>query len=118
MISVEKNRLRWTSPAAVMIRSETLCSAAAGALRCRKMHSTMMTEESTMIPKSTAPEDSRLAERPREVEEGEGEHQRQGDVDRHDERRPQVVEEHEQDRGPRAPSRRRGSRGPFRSCGG
>ena len=61
------------------------------------MFSTMITDESTMMPKSTAPIDSRLADFAAHVEHREREQQRQRDIDRNDDRRADVVHEHEQD---------------------
>ncbi len=48
------------------IGSPVWCAAALS-VRCRKMFSTMMTEASTMRPKSIAPTDSRLADSPRQT---------------------------------------------------
>ena len=65
MISVEKKRARSISCDASMIRSISGRDRSAFcAVMCRKMFSTMITELSTMIPKSTAPIDSRLADLP------------------------------------------------------
>ncbi len=65
MISVEKKSARSISYDASMIRSMSgRVRSAVGAVMCRKMFSTMITELSTMIPKSTAPIDSRLADFP------------------------------------------------------
>jgi len=65
MIMVENNKLRCTSCEARMIRSRRGISEFSPELKRRKIFSTMMTDESTMMPKSTAPIDNRLALLPR-----------------------------------------------------
>ena len=65
MIAVEKNRARSISCEASAIRSiRGRLRSDPCAVMWRKMFSTMITELSTMIPKSTAPIDSRLADFP------------------------------------------------------
>ena len=65
MIVVEKKRGRSISCEASAIRSISgLDRSAPREVTWRKMFSTMMTELSTMIPKSTAPIESRLADFP------------------------------------------------------
>ena len=59
----------------------------------------MMTELSTMIPKSTAPIDSRLADFALDEEHGDREEQGQRDDQRHDRRADEVAQEDEEDRG-------------------
>ena len=61
------------------------------------MFSTMITELSTMIPKSIAPIDSRLADSPRAVEDAHREEEGQRNHQRHDPGARQVAEEDEQD---------------------
>ena len=62
MMSVEKVIGRPTSPAAEYTRSRMVPVPCLP--RCRKMFSTMITVESTTMPKSTAPSEIRLAEVP------------------------------------------------------
>ncbi len=65
MIVVEKNSALSISCEASAIRSMSgLERSALWAVTWRKMFSTMITELSTMIPKSTAPIDSKLADFP------------------------------------------------------
>ena len=65
MIEVEKKSARSISCDASAIRSMSgRLRSDPSAVMCRKMFSTMMTELSTMIPKSTAPIESRLADLP------------------------------------------------------
>ena len=58
------------------------------------MFSTRITAESTMMPKSTAPIDSRLALSPLQHQQDERKEQRERDVDADDDRAAQVAEEH------------------------
>ncbi len=62
------------------------------------MFSTMMTDESTMMPKSTAPIDSKLADLPRKKSIRKGKQQGQRHVNGHDDRGSHVAEKHQQDR--------------------
>ena len=64
---------------------------------CRTQFSTITTELSTTMPKSMAPRLSRLAAMPKRSMPVEGEQHRQRDRQRHDQRRPQVAQEREQD---------------------
>ena len=57
------------------------------------MFSTRMTAESTMMPKSTAPTDSRLALSPRSTNRMIGEEQGERDVDADEDRAAQIAEE-------------------------
>ena len=61
--------------------------------RWRKMFSTMMTVASTMMPKSMAPIDSRLADSPLSTSITTANREREGDGRRHDQRAAQIAEE-------------------------
>ncbi len=63
--AVDNARLPRTSLEARRIRCAMGKSAFAPLLKCRYMFSTMITEESTMMPKSTAPMDNKFADLPR-----------------------------------------------------
>src|SRR5919197_4453343 len=63
------------------------------------MFSAMITAPSTMIPKSMAPSDSRLAEDAAEIHENECEQERERDGDGDDERRAEVVEQEREQHG-------------------
>src|SRR5579885_3145627 len=101
MMQSAKSVGRATSPAA----SSTTERASRGPAvppRRRATCSIMITAPSTMMPKSTAPSDSKLAERPRRWREERAE-QRERDDERDDERGPQAHEEdahhqHDEDR--------------------
>ena len=57
------------------------------------MFSTKITAESTMMPKSTAPIDNRLASSPLQHQDDDAEEQRERDVDADDDRAAQIAEE-------------------------
>ena len=64
------------------------------AWKLRNMFSTKITAESTMMPKSTAPTDSRLASSPQQHQDDDAEEQRERDVDADDDGAAQVAEEY------------------------
>ncbi len=68
------------------------CRSAGLAWKFRKMFSTRITAESTMMPKSTAPTDSRLASSPGQHQDDDGEEQRERNVDADDDGAAQIAE--------------------------
>ena len=70
-----------------------LCLSSGSRWKFRKIFSTRITAESTMMPKSTAPTDSRLALSPLNHQENGGEEQRERDVQPNDDRAAEIAEE-------------------------